>query len=117
MLGLFVYTTMELNSEAYTVRTASRASSEEILTGNNTLSKLTSPSQLPSGTLIDICTADEDVLCMLPGIGPSLAAAIVEYRSSTGGFDSIEDIMLVPGIGEARFSAIADYICVNSTGD
>ena len=48
----------------------------------------------------------------LPGIGPALSQAIVEYREENGNFSSIEDIMKVSGIGEGRFSAIEEYIYV-----
>lgn len=46
----------------------------------------------------------------LPGIGPSKANAIVTYRNEHGGFQSIEDIKLVSGIGEATFEKIKAYL-------
>lgn len=59
---------------------------------------------------INEATASE--LQSLPGIGPSLARAIVEYRSQFGPFIKPEDIVKVPGIGEKIFSKIAQYIVV-----
>lgn len=68
--------------------------------------------ELLPGELIDINTASEEELQKLPGIGEALAGAIAEYRAASGGFDSIEDIMNVPGIGEGRFADIAGNITV-----
>ena len=50
---------------------------------------------------------------MLPGIGQTLSQAIVAYREENGVFSSVEDIMKVDGIGEGRFAAIEEYICVS----
>lgn len=61
---------------------------------------------------ININTADEDKLCMIPGIGPTKASAIVAYRDKYGKFESTEDIMNVTGIGEGTYSKIREYICV-----
>lgn len=46
----------------------------------------------------------------LPGIGPALAERIVEYRSNSGGFKSIEEITSVSGIGAKLFSQIRDQL-------
>lgn len=65
-----------------------------------------------AGRLINLNTATAADLEALPGIGPSLAQAIIEYRSKHGAFGSIEAIMDVPGIGEGRFEAIKDLITI-----
>lgn len=44
------------------------------------------------------------------GIGPTLAARIVEYRDQNGGFQSIEELREVEGIGEARFAALREAV-------
>ena len=62
--------------------------------------------------LIDINTATQTDLEMLPGIGPSTAANIIAHRDANGPFAAIEAIMDVPGIGEGRFEAIRDLITV-----
>ncbi|MFK5884069.1 MAG: helix-hairpin-helix domain-containing protein [Candidatus Izemoplasma sp.] len=59
--------------------------------------------------LIDINGANKELLETLPGIGPATAEAILEYRS-TNIFITIEDIMNVPGIGEATYNDIKDSI-------
>ena len=47
----------------------------------------------------------------LNGIGKSTAQKILDYRKNKE-FNSIEEIMNVPGIGTAKFESIKDYICV-----
>ena len=44
------------------------------------------------------------------GIGPTLAARIVEYRDQNGGFRSIDELREVEGIGEARFAALEEAV-------
>lgn len=61
---------------------------------------------------LDINEADAEELEKLPEIGAVLAAEIVSYRESAGGFRNIEEIMNVSGIGEAKFDAIREYIYV-----
>ena len=61
---------------------------------------------------VNINTASAEELMRLPGIGEVLSRAIVDYREKNGAFSCIEDIMNVSGIGEGRFSAIEEYICV-----
>lgn len=60
---------------------------------------------------ININTAAKDELTSLNGIGEATANKIINYRNKNK-FKEIEDIMNVPGIGEAKFNNIKDYICV-----
>ena len=62
--------------------------------------------------LININTASKEELKELKGVGDTLANNIIEYRSHTK-FESIEDILNVSGIGDAKFEAIREYICVD----
>jgi competence protein ComEA len=64
------------------------------------------------GALININTADATQLDTLPGIGPSTAQGIIEFRTSNGPFKKIEDIKNVPRIGDALFEKIKDMITV-----
>ncbi len=61
---------------------------------------------------ININTATMEELQKLPRVGPALAQRIVAYREMYGPFRTPEDLMQVPGIGEAIFAAIRDYITV-----
>ena len=61
--------------------------------------------------LININNASSEELQTLNGIGQATAKKIIEFRKENE-FQSIEDIMNVPGIGENKFNNIKDYICV-----
>ena len=63
---------------------------------------------------VDLNTADENTLCTLPGIGPSRAKSIIDYRDKNGKFKKIEDVMQVSGIKEAAFEKIKDRIMVSN---
>ena len=65
-----------------------------------------------SGSLININTADKDMLMTLPGIGEKRAQDILDYRNQHGDFSSIEDIKNVKGIKESVYNNIKDIICV-----
>ncbi len=64
----------------------------------------------PSGELTNINTATAEELQALPGIGPTVAQSIIDYRLAHGPFAHIEDIMNVAGIGPATFDNIRDLI-------
>ena len=63
----------------------------------------------PSGKL-NINTATVEEFTSLPNIGPSRAAAIVDYREREGPFDSVDDLMNVGGIGEKITNSIRDLV-------
>ncbi len=65
-----------------------------------------------SQQLVNINTATEAELDVLPGVGPSTAEAIVADREENGLFSTIEDLMRVSGIGEKKFEKLAGQICV-----
>jgi competence protein ComEA len=69
------------------------------------------PAQRAASDLkVNINTADATALESLPGIGPSLAQRILDYRQAHGPFARIEDIQEVSGIGPATFDKIEDLI-------
>ncbi len=61
---------------------------------------------------ININKASQTDLETLPGIGPSTALKIVNFRKENGKFKSIEDLKNVNGIGDAKFDNIKDLISV-----
>ena len=65
-----------------------------------------------SDKLVNINKADESELDTLPGIGPSLASKIIQYREENGDFEKIEDIKNVTGIGDTKYSNLKDFIKV-----
>lgn len=68
----------------------------------------------PDGTSgpVDLNTADAAALDALPGIGPATAAAILEHRDTVGRFTAIEQLLDVPGIGEAKLEALRGLVTV-----
>lgn len=61
---------------------------------------------------VDLNTADVALLETLPGIGPATAAAIVDHRKRHGPFTSVEGLLEVRGIGEAKLAALRDLVRV-----
>ena len=65
-----------------------------------------------SNGLVNINTASLEMLMEIPGIGEAKAKEIITYREKNGLFKNISDIKNVEGIGEALFEKIKDYITV-----
>ena len=61
---------------------------------------------------VNINTANAAALQTIPGIGPSKADRIIEYRESEGKFNEIDDIKNISGIGNKTFESIKEYITV-----
>ena len=64
------------------------------------------------GGKVNINSANQTELETLPGIGPSLAQRIIEYREVNGEFEKIEDLQNVKGIGDSKYSNIKEKICI-----
>lgn len=62
---------------------------------------------------ININTADQAMLELLPGIGPTYAKRMVEYRAQNNGFSAIEELLNIKGIGEKRLAKIRPLITIN----
>jgi competence protein ComEA len=61
---------------------------------------------------IDLNRAGVDELDTLPGIGPSIAGAIVAHRAANGPFASVDDLIEVRGIGPARLEQLRPLVRV-----
>ncbi|HMS25526.1 MAG TPA: helix-hairpin-helix domain-containing protein [Acidimicrobiia bacterium] len=72
----------------------------------------TKTSSAQSSGKINLNTATQSEIETLPGVGPTLGAAILSYRSQHGSFSSIADLRKVKGIGDKRFSDLKDLVTV-----
>ena len=68
----------------------------------------------PPDRAIDLNAADAAALTSLPGIGPTLAARIVEYRRINGPFASLDELADVAGMTQSRIDAISQYLTLRS---
>lgn len=71
----------------------------------------TSGGDQPAGPL-NLNSADEAALDGLPGIGPATAKAIVAHRAKIGGFTSVDQLLDVRGIGEAKLAELRPLVTV-----
>jgi competence protein ComEA len=71
------------------------------------------PADLSGPGPVNINTATAVELETLPGVGPATAQKIIAYRDENGPFATIEDIMLVAGIGEVKFDGLKELITVH----
>jgi len=66
--------------------------------------------KLSAGQTLDVNTASAEELVQLPGVGPSLAQRIVDYRQQNGPFQTVDDLQNVPGIGPSKFDRLAPFV-------
>jgi len=69
-----------------------------------------SPASSGDSGPVHLNTASETELEALPGIGPSLAEAIVDYRTTHGPFSSVDELLDVRGIGQSKLEALRDQV-------
>lgn len=65
-----------------------------------------------AGGVVDLNQADVAALDGLPGIGPATATAIIEHRDRIGRFTSVEQLLDVRGIGEAKLEQLRSLVTV-----
>jgi competence protein ComEA len=61
---------------------------------------------------VNLNTANAEALKSLPEIGEVLASRIIEYRERHGGFRRPQDVIIVEGLTEKKYRAIAAHVCV-----
>ncbi len=61
---------------------------------------------------VDLNRADAAALEELPGVGPATASAILSYREQHGDFATVDELLEVRGIGEAKLEALAGLVAV-----
>ncbi|MBL3690939.1 ComEA family DNA-binding protein [Leucobacter chromiireducens] len=64
----------------------------------------------PTAQFVSLSRASAAELETLPRIGPALAARILEWRESNGGFASVEQLLEVPGIGDKTLDGLREYV-------
>lgn len=68
------------------------------------------PETQTGGGGVSLNSASATELTTLPGVGPATAAAIIAHRESTGGFQNIDQLLDVKGIGPAKFESLRDAV-------
>ena len=93
--------------ESYVTSSSGGVSSKEDTNSTQGSSKSTTINEK-----VNINTATQEELDTLPGIGPSIASKIIDYREQNGKFNSIEEIKEVSGIGDAKYEKIKASITI-----
>lgn len=70
----------------------------------------TAPPPRSQASPLDLNTASISELDALPGVGPSKAAAILQYRERQGRFSTVDELERVPGFGPAAISRLRDQL-------
>ncbi len=65
---------------------------------------------------LDLNRVSMEDLCLIPGIGESLAQEVIAYRERRRGFRSVEELKNVKGIGEKKWKAIKNFFTVTQAG-
>lgn len=63
---------------------------------------------------INLNSADAEALQYIPGIGPSKSRDIIDLRTATDGFKSMDELLAVPGIGEKTLEVIRQHGALDS---
>jgi len=66
-----------------------------------------------SGAKVNLNTASMEQLDALPGVGPSTAKKIIDYRNKSGPFKRIDNLKDVDGIGAKKFDQLKDLVCAD----
>jgi len=88
------------------------ADGEQVIVGSGTPGAAAggAPVGGPTGGRVSLNSATLEQLDTLPGVGPVTAQAIVAYRTAHGGFQRVEDLLNVKGIGDATLADLKDQV-------
>jgi competence protein ComEA len=76
------------------------------------LGRMEAPKLLAFSIPLDLNRVSVEDLCLIPGIGESLAHEIVSYRERRKGFRSVEELKNVKGIGEKKWKDFTEFLMV-----
>lgn len=79
---------------------------------NQSSTQIAGAETVAQGDLININTASAEELDKLPNIGPARAVDIIAYREENNGFDSIEELKNISGIGDKTFEEMKDLVTI-----
>lgn len=68
----------------------------------------------PPSHPIDLNAANEKELEELPGVGPTTAQAIINFREKSGRFKRVEDLLTIRGISEAKLQKMRPYLTIGA---
>lgn len=103
---------LEDGEKIYIPKIGEEVKAESESTTSSSSSYSTYSSNSVKNNKININKATQTELETIPGVGPSTALKILDYREKNGKFSKIEDIKNVSGIGDAKYEKIKDYITV-----
>ncbi len=101
------------DGEMIYVPTQEEAKDRLLPKGENTAGNTDTKDNNSDNSKININTASKEELMRIPGIGEAKAKAILNYREKQGDFSSLEELMEIEGIKEGVFHKIKDYIAIN----
>lgn len=100
-----------VSSNGGTISTGTTNNGGKTSNGSTSITGTSSNNTTKQGK-VNINTASQTELETLPGIGPSTALKILNYRKEKGKFKKIEDIKEVSGIGDSKYNKIKDLITI-----
>jgi competence protein ComEA len=99
-------------SDAQQVVVPRRAAQGGVTAGPAAAAGSPATASAPAGAPLNLNTATAEQLDTLDGVGPATAQKILEFRASSGGFRSVDDLARVPGIGPKRLAALRERVRV-----
>src|SRR5574344_1161882 len=114
---IYVSSNSEINGKTnYTTTdksiTSSNSDATKDFASSSVSTATTNETQEKPKTMVSINKASVEELMSLPNIGEAKAKSIISYRETNGNFKSIDDIKKVSGIGDSLFAKIKDYITI-----